>query len=100
MPTAHKCDIRKNLLTDEVYRKGLNIYALVNHLNRKTGDCGIPQEVVDNICKYYLNTKKPILNQWAWFVASIHRARQDYIHNQLKQKKEIPQSIRDLLKSL
>lgn len=80
---------------------GMNIYCLIGHYRKRSKYTGqIPDDVIINVCNQYLNPHKPILNQWAWFVAALHRATQDYFHAQNKKQIEIPSSMRELFKMM
>lgn len=90
-----------DLACKTVCDSGMNIYCLIGHYRKRSKYTGqIPDDVIINVCNQYLNPHKPILNQWAWFVAALHRATQDYFHQQNKKQVEIPSTMKDLFKMM
>jgi hypothetical protein len=53
------------ILMAEVYRNGLNIYALVNRIQGVTS-YSLPPSLIEKICKEYLKYKDTIKSPWAW----------------------------------
>lgn len=90
---------------DKVYKKGFNIYQLLNKLKKESKvGATLPEGVLLKVCDDYLNTKKPIENGWAWFskvvIAKWHEynAEQNIAENEQLKNMAGTMSIKDILK--
>jgi len=88
----------------EVYKKGLNIYALINRLNNdRKSVVKIPDSVIDGVCRKYLANPDAVENQWAWFMRVLNAELDQHnanmrIAEHAKTKKESFVTVADLLR--
>ena len=77
-------------IMEQVYKNGLNIYALINRLKKQ---CKIPKdfpdEVIIEVCKEYQRYKKSIGNQWAWFTrVMVVKSREYFANKNIEESKK------------
>lgn len=89
-----------------VFKKGLNIYALLNRFHKERPAYEIPDELINRILTAYLKNTEKIENEWAWFLTVLKRegekyfvAKQDAEHEKLKQDKGVS-VLADILKNI
>ena len=70
----------------EVYKNGLNIYALLNRVQKETS-YELPEELIRMVCEDYLKHRPNIKNQWA-YMNKVLKLKRDELHVQLQQKRE------------
>ena len=79
-------------LLKEVYKDGLNIYALINKLKKQlkwSKDKKFPPEVLLKVCEQYTKDKDKITKQWPWFIKVIELETSQYFARQhIKQSEE------------
>lgn len=90
-------------LLDTVYKKGFNIYSLINKFKKERG-IDLPPQVIDKVCGYFVDNTDKIEDHWAWFIVSVKKASEEYfvkknIRDKEEGKKLIP-SIKEIMKNI
>ncbi|RKY32665.1 MAG: hypothetical protein DRP74_02175 [Candidatus Omnitrophota bacterium] len=68
-------------LLKTVYKKGFNIYALLNRFKKECG-FDLPEKVVAKVCEYFVNNQEKVRDNWAWFIVSVKKASEEYFAEQ------------------
>jgi hypothetical protein len=99
----------KNLMA-EVYKRGCNVYMMINKTKKKLKKVdNFPSEVIIEVCKEYLRYKNfdKIKSDYAWFIRVLiaksdqwNANRQIAEHQKYKQQPAMAQSVKDILKGL
>lgn len=87
-------------LKKQVFNKGLNIYALINRLEKLRGN-PIPDSCVQILCEEFLKQKDKIKDPFAWSI-TVLKLKADEINAQreMAKKKVYQQTNTKLLKEL
>lgn len=72
----------KELLA-EVYKTGVNIYALLGLYKKRSKICvQIPDEVLNNLCKSYLKNNPKVKNSFPYFLRVLAATTEEYFSRQ------------------
>ena len=84
-----------------VYKKGFNIYMLLNQYKKETNHT-LPEEVIQAVCISYLRCKDQVAKQYPWFVTAVkEELRKFYAKKSQERAKELKQQpIHPLVKGL
>jgi len=110
MPEKSKIDQECIDIMALVYKRGFNIYMLLNKVKKQLKRVvNFPPEVIIAVCKEFISTsdKSKIRNNYTWFIRVMiaktheHQANQNiYEHQKYKKSPPIAQNIKDILKGM
>jgi len=93
-----------------VYKRGFNIYMLLNKVKKELKRVvNFPPEVIISVCKEFISTsdKSKVRNNYTWFVRVMiaktteYQANQNILeHQSYKKSPPIAQNIKDVLKGM
>ena len=110
MTTEEKLEKEATDLMAQVYRRGCNIYMMINKTKKKLKKVdNFPPEVIIGVCKEYMRFKDmdKIKSDYAWFIRVLtaksgewNANRQISEHQKYKKQQPIASNVKDILKGM
>ena len=90
----------------EVYEKGFNIYQLENRLRNEMKPISgtFPDEVIQGVCRDFLNREEKIKAPWPWFLKTFKMQSDDYFARKNQEEhtkfKNEPMAIGNIMQAI